>query len=199
MTRAMWQVRAIGRRAATAGGLALAVIACAVPGAGATVIGQEKYSDSFAEDFVDCGIPLHSDFTVSGTAHFRVGKGGEESAFFVHDKFRFTDTVTNPANGRYYTVDGNFVFNETTATRVEGNVFEFTSIQAGTWILRNDSGEIVLRDRGVIRSTILFDTLGDGTPGGELVDFVSEDVKGPHPGFDIPEAEACELLDNLIG
>lgn len=165
----------------------------------ATVINQEKYTDSFSDDFVDCGLALHDEFSISGTAHVRVGKGGLESAFFAHDKFRFHDTTTNPANGRFYTIDGNFVFNEIDATRVEGNVFEFTSVQAGTWILRNDSGDVVLRDRGVIRSTILFDTLGDGVPGGEFVEFISDEVKGPHPGFDLSEDEFCALTQELLG
>jgi len=165
----------------------------------ATVIGQEHYTASFSDQFVDCGITFHEQFDVNGTAHFRVGKGGLESAFFSHDKFRFLSTATNLANARFYTIEGNFVFNETKARRIEGNVSEFDSVQAGRWTLSDDNGSIVLHDRGVIRSTILFDTLGDGVPGGEFIDFISEDVRGPHPGFNIPEEEFCVLLDELVG
>jgi hypothetical protein len=56
----------------------------------------------------------------------------------------------------------------------------------------------VLRDRGVIRSTILFDTLGDDTPGGEEVgERVTVRLAGRHPSFD--EVAFCAAVEELIG
>jgi hypothetical protein len=57
----------------------------------------------------------------------------------------------------------------------------------------------VLRDRGVIRTTILFDTLGDETPGGEFLDEIDVEVSGPHPGFFLDEGQFCEVVLDLIG
>jgi hypothetical protein len=57
----------------------------------------------------------------------------------------------------------------------------------------------VLRDRGVIRHRGLFDTLGDGAPGGLLLDHEIVGIGGPHPGFDQTEEEFCTMIDGLIG
>ena len=43
------------------------------------------------------------------------------------------------------------------------------------------TGRIVSRDRGVIRETYLFDTLGDATPGGLFLETLGLRVSGPHP------------------
>jgi hypothetical protein len=53
-------------------------------------------------------------------------------------------------------------------------------------------------DRGVIRHTFLFDTLGDSQPGGDFIVELSDDVHGPHPGFaeDFP---FCEIAGRLTG
>lgn len=47
-------------------------------------------------------------------------------------------------------------------------------------------------DRGSIRSTILFATLGDGTVGGEFVALVHEKFNGPHP---LAGTDSCDLFD----
>ena len=49
-------------------------------------------------------------------------------------------------------------------------------------MLRDMTGGILLRDRGVIRTTVLFDTLGDDTPGGVTLEELDVSVAGPHPG-----------------
>jgi hypothetical protein len=51
---------------------------------------------------------------------------------------------------------------------------------------------LLLRDRGVIRSSLVFDTLGDATPGGAVVEELEPSVRGPHPGFD--DATLCPVL-----
>ena len=51
------------------------------------------------------------------------------------------------------------------------------------YMVVDEAGNVVVRDRGVIKRTILFDTLGDATPGGELIEDVSVDFGGPHPGW----------------
>jgi hypothetical protein len=175
------------------------VMAWALP-AQAEVIEQQHYAFSFSEDFELCGIAVHEEGEVRGTAHFRVAKGDLDSAFFSHDNYESTSTITNPANGKFLVIERNALFHETVGTRVEGTIFQFTAVEAGQpFVLRDMSGGIVLRDRGVIRSTILFDTLGDETPGGEFLALVDEQVAGPHPGFFLDDAAICAIVQDLIG
>jgi hypothetical protein len=128
------------------------------------------------------------------------GKGDVDQAFFQRLNFRSTDVFTNPANGRTLTFESKELTNELTARRVSGSVFEFTTIEAGQpFTVRDSDGAIVLRDRGSIRHTVLFDTLGDSQPGGiELQDTIVR-VSGPHPGLDQTEDEFCAMVVSLIG
>jgi len=197
MTKGSRPVAGFRRCVATAATLALVVLAWALP-AEAQVIDRERFEFSFSEDTELCGIAVHQETEVSGREHIRVGKGKTASAFFAHVNYSYTDVFTNPANGRFLVIEGHAVFQETKATRVEGTIFRFTSVEAGQpAVLRDMSGRVVLRDRGVIRVTILFDTLGDATPGGEVLELISERLSGPHPGFD--EDVFCAAVEDLIG
>jgi hypothetical protein len=61
------------------------------------------------------------------------------------------------------------------------------------------AGNVVLRDRGRIFFTFIFDTLGDSKPGGEIVDELAPRVAGPHPLFDMSEDAFCGMVGDLIG
>ena len=107
--------------------------------------------------------------------------------------------LTNPDTGKRFVIRGHGVFHDTNATHVSGNIYEFTAIEAGQpFILEDAAGNVIVRDRGVIRHTALFDTLGDGVPSAEFIEETSTIVHGPHPGFadDLPFCEiAAELTD----
>jgi hypothetical protein len=175
---------------------AAAVAAGAAP-ASATVIDHNKFTFGDTETIDDCAFALVDSFSLSGQALLRVDKGGQ--AFFQHLNFAEHDVITNPDTGRSFFIDTREVNNEIKATPVGGNVYEFTSIEAGqAFVLSDASGRVVVRDRGVIRRTYLFDTLGDGVPGGVLVGDAVSVVHGPHPGFadDFP---FCEIAAQLTG
>jgi hypothetical protein len=176
------------------------LLAGAAP-AQATVVDRGTFSGSdtgVAEEV--CGIALVRDSTFSGSFRIRVDKASDGQAFFQRLNFEYQDVFTNPLNGRSMTFEGNELSNELTATQVEGNVYEFTTIEAGQpFVVRDAAGNVVLRDRGVIRHRILFDTLGDGTPGGIQLDDTIINVGGPHPGFDMSEDEFCAMVEGLIG
>ena len=76
-----------------------------------------------------------------------------------------------------------------------------TTIDAGQPIrIRDMTGQVVSRDRGVIRETFLFDTHGDDTPGGEFGERLSVQVSGPHPllpGF-FDEDAFCAIVRPLL-
>lgn len=199
MTKRSRPVHGFRRCVATAGALALVMLAWAALPAQAQVINHEHVEFTFSEDTELCGIAVRQDGEGSFTEHLRVGKGKTDSAFLAHVTYQYTDTFTNPANGKFLVVEGHAVFHDIKATRVEGSVFQFTSVEAGqVVVLRDSNGRVVLRDSGVIRSTLLFDTLGDDTPGGEeLGERVTVRLAGPHPSFD--EAAYCAAVENLIG
>jgi hypothetical protein len=179
--------------------LALAVLALAPP-AHAQVILHEKFADSFSNDSELCGIPVHTDFEFSGVTHLRVGTGDLDSAFFLLLRIQTTETITNPANGKFLVIEGNNLLHDTKATPTGGSVFQFTSVEAGQpFVLRDMTGAVVLRNRGVIRTTILFDTLGDDTPGGVTLEELDVSVAGPHPEFFMDEDDFCALVQDLIG
>lgn len=155
---------------------------CAAP-AGATVIAHEKFDDVYSDDFQDCGLSLHVEGVASGNLVTREGR--EEGTFFGHVNYAYNEVITNTANGKSVLGSGRATFQETKATHVAGTIFEFSSVEAGQpFVVRDMDGKVILRDRGAIRQTILFDTLGDDEPGGEMLDLISEHLSGPHPGFD---------------
>jgi hypothetical protein len=89
------------------------------------------------------------------------------------------------------------LFNEVAATRVEGTVFEFRFVEDGqAVVIRDSDGNLVSRNRGALHVAYLFDTLGDGAPGGEFVADVDFRVAGPHPAL---ELEPCDIATELIG
>ena len=178
---------------------ALLALAVGVQAAGATVVEKGPYADQYT--FVDdsCGFPLEVVGEVKGTYRLRQGKGKTASAFFLRDRFTYREVVTNLETGGWFVLRGSGVFNEVKARRVSGTVFEFTAVEAGQpFVIEDSTGTVVVRDRGVLRHRILFDTLGDDVPGGEFVLDLGTSVHGPHPGFadDFP---FCEIAAELTG
>jgi hypothetical protein len=163
----------------------------AVGPASAAVIGHEHYSgeDSFSYFCGDVEVEVEVEF--SGTAHLRVGTGKDKGAFFLHDNYRYREVHTAP-DGDVLIISGNGLFQETRATRVNGTIFLFTSVNAGqVFTVTDEDGRVLLRDRGRIRETILFDTLGDNVPGGTFIASVDFSVAGPHPSLLF---STCSLL-----
>jgi hypothetical protein len=175
--------------------VAMAVIALAGIPAGATIYEKGRFTEEYSFSY-DC-VPVEVEGEVSGQFRIRQGKGKAAGFFFFRGTSSFREVHTNTETGEWFVVRGHTVFNEVKARRVEGTIFKLTAILAGQpFTVENSAGEVVLRDRGVIRHTILFNTEGDDVPGGVEVEFLAADVRGPHPGFD---ADFCELVSGLIG
>jgi hypothetical protein len=184
----------------TAVGVAVS-LGCAAAPAQATVVDRGTFAGSelgVPEEV--CGIALIRDSTFSGSFRIRVDKASGGQAFFQRMTFEYRDVFRNPANGASMTFEGKSLTNELTATQVSGNVYSFTTIEAGQpFVVRDSAGRVVLRDRGVIRHRVLFDTLGDGMPGGITLDDTIVGVGGPHPGADQSEEEFCAMVEALVG
>lgn len=173
------------------------LLAFGAASAAATVIHNGAFSgtEEFTED--GCGFDLDVKSTFSGREQLRVHKSGE--AFLINFNVTFRNVWTNPETGKWFVVRGRSLFHEIKATHVDGDIYEFVAIEAGQpFVLEDSSGRVVVRDRGVIRFTTLFDTLGDGEPGGDFVEDVDIDIHGPHAGFD-EDFPFCEIAAELTG
>jgi hypothetical protein len=175
---------------------AAALTAVAAAPAPATVVEKGRLVDEPYGFAYDCGFPVEVTGVASGNFRLREGSGDDATAFFSLDRISFREIHTNPQTGEWFSVSGRFANNEVGATRVEGSLFEFRIIKAGQVAVIEDSdGNLVSRDRGVVRSTILFDTGGDQEPGGDFIDVVDLQLAGPHPTFD----KRCDVATDLIG
>jgi hypothetical protein len=162
----------------------------------ATVVSRGTFADSGTEADELCGIAVVHDFAFSGRFRNRVDTASGGQAFFNHMTLDSVDVFTNPINGRSLTFETHELDNEIKATLVAGNVYQFTSIEAGQpFTVRDAAGNVVLRDRGVIRRSFLFDTLGDGMPGGVTIEEQIVGIGGPHPGLDVLPADLLDAGD----
>ena len=199
MTKSTRLVTGVRSCVAAAGALLLVLLAWALP-APADVINHQRFADSFSDDDELCGIPVHIDGEENGFFHQRVGKGDLDSLFFVHINLTTTETITNLANGNFLVIESHAVIQETRAVPVEGTIFQVSDVTAGQpFVLKDMSGRVVLRNRGAIRGTILFDTLGDDTPGGVVLEVIDVRISGPHPELDMDEDAFCDIVQDLIG
>jgi hypothetical protein len=180
------------------GPLAAALILVCVAPASADVIERERFSEPISQDYEWCGLAVHEEGSLTVTVHLRVGTGELESEFFQHLTYKLATTITNTANGRFMTVVAHEVIQDVKATHLEGTLFLETVLDAGQpWVIRDMNGDLVLRDRGVVRVSWIFDTLGDDMPGGQVVEVLSDDARGPHPSWN--EEEFCAIIRDTIG
>jgi hypothetical protein len=162
----------------------------------ATVVDHGSFAGEPYGFSYDCGFPVEVSGVASGSFRLREGKGDEAGAFYSLDRVSYREIHTNTQTGAWFSVSGHFANNEITARHVAGSLFEFRIIKAGQpAVIKDAAGNVVARDRGVIRQTILFDTGGDDEPGGTFVDLLDLDLNGPHVSF----GRRCEFATELIG
>ena len=159
------------------------LVAAAPVSATMLVGGNGRYHDDYA--FLDCGGQVLVEGSVDGVSHLRVGKGSRDSAFFLHDNYALRETWVNLKTDDFVVVTANGLFQETKAVPLGGTIFTFTSVNSGQpFTVRDSDGNVLVRDRGSIRETIVFDTTGDDVPGGIFIESIDFQVNGPHPGLD---------------
>ncbi len=141
-----------------------------------------------------CGLDVHLEQTFSGMFSIRPAPGSDE-AFLGHDNYRFTNIFTlnddDPTTNEFLRVEANGNFREQKATLLdpsEPNIYRFTLVDASQYRIYGSDGALRFRNSGVAKITITFDTLGDGQPGGELIDEVV--VEHGYP----KDADFCEVL-----
>jgi hypothetical protein len=185
------------RRATSLAAASLLMLALAAP-----VHARPVDGGTFAgtDSGIECGIYTR-ETTFSGWFQIKDATPATNGQFFYFEaRFNYTDVITNPETGAFFTVTGSSLQKETHPRLVEGSVFTYDTIEVGQpFVITDMSGKVVLRDVGLIETSFVFDTLGDSAPGGEqLVEPKLVRVVGPHPGFE-DTFDFCALADQLIG
>lgn len=146
---------------------------------------HERFSGPYSFEFDDCGPDLRAEGAFTSVTTIRIVQGSDGQAFFGHDTFKFTETVTladdDPSTDAFVSIDGRGNFVEQHATHIEGNIWRFEAIEAHMIAVRDSDGNLLLRERGMLQLAASFDLLGDGEPGGEFIEGSEVVVvHGPH-------------------
>ena len=185
----------LARTLGLAAGLAM-VGAMAVPGVAqaAPPVEHFHFEDAFAGSTDECGFVTEFEVTASGQAMLREVDG---QAFLQHATFETVIMTTNPETEASILIRELGLSKDFTAQHVGGNVWEFTAQATGQYIVEDSDGNVVLRNSGRVTTRYLFDTLGDGQPGGELLELEVTGMNGPHPAGPLPGL--CTIITDLIG
>jgi hypothetical protein len=185
------------RRAASVIATSMVVLATALPAHAGRPLVHERYSET--DSFIACDF-YEVESTFEGFFMIKDARPSTQGQFFEFQvREKYSDVWTNPETGDFFTLSGNWFGKELKPRLVEGTIYTFEFIQAGQpFVITDMTGRVVLRDRGLIRLSLLFDLLGDGEPGGVFLDASVVRVSGPHPGF-AEDFDLCEFADELIG
>jgi hypothetical protein len=186
----------LARTLGLAAGLAM-VGSMAVPGVAQATppVENDHYEDAFTGSFDDCGFTITYDVTTSGHFMSREVEGSDGQAFLAQDNFEVRNVLTNPETGAFMVERGHGLFKELSGRQIAGNIWEFTTHSIFNRVLEDSEGNIVARESGLVTSLVVFDTLGDGQPGGIVLEEEITGVHGPHPVFE----GFCEIATDLIG
>ncbi len=183
------------RQLALASLVVLALVGLTTPARAAAPLDNTRYSGQ--ESFTDCGFDGLD--TYWGTTQILDTNPSLSGQFFrFTDRYNFRDTLTNPANGRYVVISASGVFKELQPKTTDGRVFTYITHDSGRFTIKNSAGRVLVQESGVLTFSYVFDTLGDGAPGGIGSDGILVRVSGPHPTF-APDFDFCGLVRSAIG
>ena len=169
-------------------------------GAGARVIDRERYFETDSLEDTICGRDLHGEATFSGL--FMLKTRGHQPIPYFFDNFRYRVVFTDD-EGDGFIIQGNGLLKDLRIRRVEGTIYRFVAIETGQpFSIRALDGTVVLRDRGMLKTTFMVDTKGDmNLDNDEFIDGSFELLKdaGKHPGFYLEEEESCPFIEEAMG
>lgn len=164
-----------------------------------SVYERDSYDDKYEFEDEECGIGFIGRGRSKGFYTIYNARGSNGQAFLIDDHYRYFEVLKNPVNGKKMYISGHGRFREVRATHVEGNVFEFISVDVGTpFQVRDRKGRTVLKDHGKAVFRQVFDTLGDSQPGGTELEFEVLTTRGHFPSLE-PDFDFCALVARLIG
>ena len=158
---------------------------------------RDHYSGSDSFDFDDCGPLIHNETTFEGVFLLKAPtKPGAPPRYF--DNYEVHEVLT--ANGRSLTVDHNGLYKDLHATLVSGTTYRFEAQESGQpFVVRDDTGGVLIRDRGLLKFAFVVDTMGDNDLDNDV--FIEGSFElvadhGSHPGFYL---DFCPALADYFG
>ena len=164
-------------------GLVAALFLVAAP-ASAKPLDHEHYSGTDSFDFDGCGFTIHDDVTFHGLFMLKPGRHGDPTPL-LSDNYDSHEVLS--ANGKFFTIDHNGLYKDLHVTNVGGTLYQFVSKESGhPYTVRDMTGAVVFKDRGVLFTTFVVDTLGDSDLDNDVfIDGSFSLLKdaGSHPAF----------------
>lgn len=177
--------------------LSLLTLGLAGP-AQAAPLEREHYSGTDSFDFADCGFVIHDEVTFKGTFMLKAPRA-DGAPPYLFDNYEVHETLT--ANGRTLTVDHQGLYKDLHITQADGTIYQFVAMEAGQpFVVRDSEGNVLFRDRGLLKTTFQVDTLGDTNLENDV--FIEDSWSlladnGRHPGFYV---DFCaEMRDYFFG
>jgi len=178
--------------------LVLLALSLATP-ATAAPLEREHYSGSDSFDFDDCGFTIHNDVTFEGTFLLKAPRKSAGAPPYVFDNYNAHEILT--ANRRTLTIDHQGLYKDLKITLVKGTTYQFVAMEAGQpWVARDEDGNKLFFDRGVLKTTFQVDTKGDtDLDNDEFIDgsWALLGDHGRHPAFYIDFCE--EMTKYFLG
>jgi hypothetical protein len=169
--------------------------------ADAALLERGTFDDSDSFTFDDCGFTVAVDERFVGW--YTIGEGTKRTNgefFRVHQMTTYSGTFTNVETGEYFTSAWHTNFREMPARIVseDGPIVTYQTKDSGVWdTLRDSTGTVRYRSAGTLVFRYVFDTGGDGAPGGG--EFLSEEFVRTSGHWDTFDADFCAIVDELIG
>jgi hypothetical protein len=164
----------------------------------------------------ECGLDydILTTVEVQGNHFARPVRDGVGQAWYGHDNTKATFTNTRVGTDDSFSVTFKSVWHEVSADHLEGYeppadyevpvadgveqdgpYYEFVAFETVHATVRDDSGRVVSRERTVIRWHVIFNTLGDSQPGGDVVvEFEPEIISG-----DFVLQDFCSIVREQLG
>jgi hypothetical protein len=167
--------------AVTLVGLLMLAVAAPVQ---ARPIEREHYSGTDSFDFDDCGFVIHNEVTFEGVFMLKAPRADGAPPYYF-DNYENHEVLS--ANGRWLTIDHQGIYKDLRITHVSGTIYQFVAQEAGQpFVIRDSDGNVLIRDRGLLRTTFQVDTLGDTDLENDV--FIEDSWElladhGRHPGF----------------
>jgi hypothetical protein len=167
--------------------------------AGARVLERERYSGTDSRTETICGHRFNVESTFSGLFMWKTR--GNQLTPYLSDNGRFRNVYTD-ADGDGFIIQGNALFKVVRIRHVRGTLYRHIAHESGQpFSIRALDGTVVLRDRGLLKTSFLIDTKGDQNLENDV--FLDRSFRllkdaGRHPGFYLEGEEFCALIEEAM-
>lgn len=169
------------------------------PTVSAAPIVRDHYRGVDTGTFDDCGFTIAFETTFAGVFMLKEGRRGDPMPY-LFDNYNVTEILTNVATGASMTITHNGLYKDLHITPVDGTIYQVVANETGQpFVVRDSAGNVVLRDRGLLRVTFQVDTLGDADLDNDTFvegSFALLRDAGAHPAFYI---DFCQIATDVIG